>query len=199
MVEVIESGKIGRSSDPIKVASKVYICNYLHFQAPPIKHPIKEGEQNTIIKTNNTKDILHFELQLVGNHWNSKEIVVHGPATIAKCEVVFKRNLLAPFGRGDYWTDDICKAICNYCTVLSDKKYFWDHRWTLREFLQRGVDRFVDEAKPLENFLAKKIETQPMPTGRVTHTRECSRCRTGWAGIELDVNGLCERCRSKSP
>jgi len=30
--------------------------------------------------------------------------------------------------------------------------------------------------------------------GRVTHVRECKKCRTGWKGMDLTAEGLCERC-----
>lgn len=38
------------------------------------------------------------------------------------------------------------------------------------------------------------VEEHRQPTGRVTHTRECAKCRTGWYGMELNVDNLCERC-----
>jgi hypothetical protein len=188
MIETIESGKFSRTSATDKSASKLHICNYYNFQQPPDKSANKSPGQYTIIR-----DITISNLYILGNHWNSKEIINHGPATIAKCEVVFKRNLLPPFGTGDFWTDELCQAICNYATVLHEDKYFWTHKWTLKEFLTRGVDRFANGAKPLENFLVKEKYAAP-PAGRVTHTRECSLCRTGWHGIELSVDGLCNKC-----
>ncbi len=45
----------------------------------------------------------------------------------------------------DYKQEEICKAIDNYSTILSDSdKYFWSYKWGLREFLQRGIDKFLD-------------------------------------------------------
>jgi len=156
MVEIIESGQLkNRVSGASKQASKLYVCNYYNFQQPASKSASKSSESNTIINTNNT---LKEQIYIVGNFWNSKKIIHHGPKTIENCMATLKRHLLAPYGTGDYWTDDICNAICNYERVLNGKEYFWTHRWTLKEFLQRGLDRFMDEAKPLDNFLKKDKE-----------------------------------------
>jgi len=154
MVETLESGKIGeRPSELTKQATKVYVCNYYNFQQTATKQATKGSDQLTIINTNNT---LKEQIYIVGNHWNKKGIIHHGPKTIENCMSILKRHLLAPYGTGDYWTDDICNAICNYERVLNGKEYFWTHRWTLKEFLQRGVDRFVDEAEPLTNFIKQE-------------------------------------------
>jgi len=153
MVEVVESGKIGSTSRTHKQAHKLYVCNYYNFQQQAHKQAHKENSQYTIINTNNT---LKEQIYIVGNFWNKKGIIHHGPKTIENCMSILKRHLLAPYGTGDYWTDDICNAICNYERVLNGKEYFWTHRWTLKEFLQRGVDRFVDEAEPLTNFLKQE-------------------------------------------
>ena len=52
--------------------------------------------------------------------------------------------------------EDIKQAIRNYATVVHGDIYFWDHVWPLEFFLTRGLSRFVDAAKPLQNFLTKK-------------------------------------------
>jgi DNA-binding Lrp family transcriptional regulator len=51
-----------------------------------------------------------------------------------------------------YDADSIAEAVANYATVLGGDDYRWDYSWTLRDFLARGLDRFVPEARPLENF-----------------------------------------------
>ncbi len=54
-----------------------------------------------------------------------------------------------------YDAEAIASAISNYATVLGGADYRWDYSWTLRDFLQRGLDRFVDESKPLINFRSR--------------------------------------------
>jgi hypothetical protein len=51
-----------------------------------------------------------------------------------------------------YPVRDVRNAIFNYATVLDGRDWRWDHHWTIIDFLKRGLDRFVDEARPLENF-----------------------------------------------
>ena len=47
----------------------------------------------------------------------------------------------------------------DYKDVYKDeegKEYFFNYRWTLKEFLTRGLDRFLDSNLPFENFLLDK-------------------------------------------
>lgn len=83
-------------------------------------------------------------------HWNSKNIIIHK-------EEVFKKNLMKKHkGIIDIHSEEVIKkAIDNYSTVLFSNKYYWSHRWTLFDFLARGIEKFLDSAKPLENFLNK--------------------------------------------
>lgn len=53
-----------------------------------------------------------------------------------------------------YDADSVAAAIANYATVLGSDEHRWSYRWTLIEFLRRGLDRFVPEADPLTNFRA---------------------------------------------
>lgn len=51
----------------------------------------------------------------------------------------------------------ITKAIENYAAIIESKHHYWNHRYSVVEFLNRpsaeaGVHRFVDEALPFENF-----------------------------------------------
>lgn len=51
-----------------------------------------------------------------------------------------------------YGVDDVAAAIRAYAAVLGSEAHFWSHRWTLKDFLNRGLDKFVPEAEPLRNF-----------------------------------------------
>lgn len=55
-----------------------------------------------------------------------------------------------------YPAEVIRDAIANYATVLGGAEYRWSYKWTLIDFLKRGLDRFVAEAEPLRNFRANK-------------------------------------------
>jgi DNA-binding transcriptional ArsR family regulator len=57
-----------------------------------------------------------------------------------------------------YPVEAVCNAIFNYSSVLGSDTYRWDYRWTIIDFLKRGLDRFVDEALPLDNFRIRNAE-----------------------------------------
>jgi hypothetical protein len=60
-----------------------------------------------------------------------------------------------------YELDAVTKAIENYARVLASPAHYWSHRYSAVDFLRReratpGVEKFVDEALPLENFRTKR-------------------------------------------
>ena len=63
-----------------------------------------------------------------------------------------------------YDEDTVILAIHHYATVLGGDEYWWDHRWTLIDFLKRGLDKFVPEAKPLDNFRHRATANGRAPT-----------------------------------
>lgn len=67
----------------------------------------------------------------------------------------FKTALVAALAI--YEPAQIVKAIENYAAIIGSKQHYWNHRYTVIEFLNRpkaepGLNRFVDEAMPFENF-----------------------------------------------
>jgi phage replication O-like protein O len=96
------------------------------------------GSNKSNIKDNITKDIY--------SHWNKKNIIVHLKLT-DKMERKITTSLK------DYTQEDIVKSIDNYAEVLSHPEiYYFTYKWTLIDFLQRGLERFMDNATPLINF-----------------------------------------------
>lgn len=59
---------------------------------------------------------------------------------------------------------EVIDAIKSYATVLASPEHYWSHRWTLGEFLKRGLARFLPEMNPLENFRGKLDGSLPTPT-----------------------------------
>lgn len=55
-----------------------------------------------------------------------------------------------------YPVEAVVAAVENYATVLAGAEFRWDYRWTIVDFLKRGLDRFVPEADPLRNFRIKQ-------------------------------------------
>lgn len=51
-----------------------------------------------------------------------------------------------------YGLDDVISAITSYAFVVGSSEHYWKHRWTLGDFLKRGLDKFVPEAQPEQVF-----------------------------------------------
>jgi len=66
--------------------------------------------------------------------------------------------------------EQILQAITNYGEVIGHpEKYFFNYRWSIMDFIFRGknerqaVAQFIDDAKPLENFLKDKDKAISKP------------------------------------
>lgn len=79
---------------------------------------------------------------------NSPPLIAHRPAYLKEDAV--KRKIEAAVKRYDEPT--VLAAIEAYAQVVASPVHFFSYRWTLVDFLKRGLDRFVPEALPLENF-----------------------------------------------
>jgi len=108
----------------------------------------KRTPKETSSKETSSKETSSKETYSLFEFWNSLKIVQH--KNIKKFEGALKSALR------DYKSDKIKKAMKNYATVLRGEEYFWTYKWTLKEFLQRGLDKFLDINNPLENFLKQK-------------------------------------------
>jgi len=98
---------------------------------PPLTHKRKK-------KT--TKEIRVFE------KWNSLKIIKHGTFT-KKMETRVEAALK------EYNLEEIKKSMSKYGKVVGSPEYYWTYKWTLEEFLQRGLTKFLD--KPIEDFKEK--------------------------------------------
>lgn len=81
------------------------------------------------------------------NKWNENKIIIHNKIT-SKKEKAIKKALK------DFTQEDILNAIQNYGTIINSNEYYFNYKWNLEDFLNRGIDKFVDEANPLTNMKA---------------------------------------------
>lgn len=79
--------------------------------------------------------------------WNTEGMIQHRKVTTG-----MKKAIDKVIKAGDYTQEEIFTAFKNYATILKAPQYFWDYQWTMAEFLKRGLDRFVDEARPFANI-----------------------------------------------
>ena len=96
-------------------------------------------------------------IKIIFNFWNNQKIVEHKKLT-DKMKTKINSALK------EYSLEDIKKSISNYSTVLSNKKYFWSYKWTLEDFLVRGLTKFLDV--PLKNYETEESKKlPPLPDG----------------------------------
>ena len=114
--------------------------------------------------------------------WNSQNIVVHKKLT-GKIESKIKATLK------EYTDTEITDAILRYGSIVSDKKYYFTFKWTLVDFLQRGISKF-DSDVCFNNYLEKIIKSNPddnimSEAGRQTYLNGLEAIRK----IEEEGNG----------
>jgi hypothetical protein len=99
---------------------------------------------------------------LIVQHWNKSESVIHlrNPSdhdTISRITKTLESGINEA---------EILAGIDNYSKILSNPEKFWfSYRWTLKDFMKRGLDRFLISSMPLANFLKRKTETQNEASG----------------------------------
>lgn len=84
--------------------------------------------------------------------WNSHSIIEHKKLT-DKMKTAINGALK------DYAVDDIKKAISNYSEILSGDEYYFSYKWTLTDFLKRGLEKFMDLETARGNYATDKPKT----------------------------------------
>lgn len=128
--EVADFGKIPKNSEEVgKTPSRIE------------KNRIEQNtkEKNIYIPPKN-------ESEKIFNHWNNQEIIKHNKLTSDTTRQIQKSFK-------NFSTQDILDAITNYKQVLDSDKHFFNYKWTLKDFLSRGLERFLNESDPLGNLM----------------------------------------------
>lgn len=81
--------------------------------------------------------------------WNSLGLIKHRKLTGQMMRAV-KATLR------DFSAADVSQAMKNYATILHDDSCFFKYRWTLRDFLARGLEKFLDLEVALSNYRRDK-------------------------------------------
>lgn len=111
------------------------------------KRTTNEQQMNTNKNVKNVKNIYIS----VFEHWNSKGIIRHRKLT-PKMETKIRTALKT------YTEDEIKEIIDNYAEILLDDKYWFSYKWTLEDFLQRGMTKFEDLEVAKENYLKDDVK-----------------------------------------
>lgn len=114
------------------------------------RNKLKESK----VKESNIKVLEAWNAQNIRNLKDGESKVRE--KTVSKIDVVLK----------EYPLEIIIKAIENYGEVINHPEhYFFSYKWELHEFLQRGMRKFMDEARPFENFKIKNAGYQGPDAG----------------------------------
>lgn len=107
----------------------------------PSKRKIS-GQQPTTNKNSTEQREIY---KCIFDHWNDQRIIVH--------RMLSEKDIRALNGAfKDFTQDSILKAITNYSSVLESPDHYFKHKWTLCDFIQRGLSKFVDAADPSSNY-----------------------------------------------
>jgi len=97
--------------------------------------------------------IVKVSIDYIFSLWNTMGIVIHQKLTSAM-ETAITNSLK------NYTQDDICSSIKNYAEILKDEKYYFKYKWTLKDFLSRGLEKFIDINVAKSNYLKDKNNGQ---------------------------------------
>jgi len=116
---------------------------------------------------NETKEL--FDL------WNSLGLIKHRALTGD-----MKRAIKAT--SRDFSAAEISQAMKNYAHIVNDEQYYFKHKWTMKNFLKRGLEMFMDLEVAKNNYRKggaggadKKYPSQLKPRDQYTSPEEFRR------------------------
>jgi len=147
-------------------------CNLQVSKNKRVKKSLSEAETDKDNKKNK-----NGVYQSILTYWNERNIITHKKLTDK-----MKRTINGRLDEG-FTEAEIEQAITNYFNILTSDWFWWTHKWTMTDFLQRGIDKFRDWETAKVNYLKKprKIkETCPHCKGKrylgQVGTATCDRC-----------------------
>ncbi|HUW45597.1 MAG TPA: replication protein [Dehalococcoidia bacterium] len=111
-------------------------------ESPQTRQPASFG---TTMPKETIKETIKESI-VIFNHWNQQNVVVHKKLTddIRSVIVRILRN---------YSAEEVKSAISNYAEIIHGEQYFFKYKWTLKDFLKRGIEKFTNLEIAKSNFL----------------------------------------------
>jgi hypothetical protein len=103
-----------------------------------------EQQRNNTKKDKNEKNI-YIDIY---EHWNNEKIIAHRSLT-QDAESKIKCKLK------DFKPEEIKTAISNYSYILNSNEYYFTYKWTLKDFLTKGLENFLDLEIAKNNFIKR--------------------------------------------
>ncbi len=120
------------------------------------------------------------DINVIYDFWNSQRIVVHRKLTPDIASAI-KAELK------DSSDVEILQAIKNYAEIQKGDQYWFNYAWTLKDFLKRGIDKFLDLEIAKSNYLVKVNISKEKPTHK--WCRDC-----GFKELTAEI--YCPKCNS---
>lgn len=98
---------------------------------------------NTQSKVKESK--LNYIIIVIFKLWNKQKIIVHKKLT---------DDIKSAIGRAlkEHSHEEISEAIKNYAEILKGEQYYFKYSWTLKDFLKRGLEKFLDLEIAKKNY-----------------------------------------------
>jgi phage replication O-like protein O len=109
--------------------------------------------------------------------WNEQKVYVHKSPT-GEMETAVKKALKS------HSVEEICQAIRNYAEIVKGERYYFKYRWTLKDFLGRGLEKFMDIEVARGNYMIEGSKGKGGRDERVI--RESTAGRKPWTAIRED-------------
>jgi hypothetical protein len=103
-------------------------------------------EKECVVKVKKSKAGRNLIYNRFLEEWNNYGIVNHKKITTR-----MKKAIDKVLKNADYPLIEVFKAFENYAIILKSNDYMWSYKWTMEDFLSRGLHKFVNEAQPFDN------------------------------------------------
>ncbi len=90
--------------------------------------------------------------------WNAQGILTHTKLTDEMKWAIERVSK-------EHSQEEICQAIKNYAEILKGEQYYFKYSWTLKDFLKRGLEKFLDLKIAQQNYLTQKGGQDGKPRG----------------------------------
>ena len=85
------------------------------------------------------------EIKVLFDLWNSLGLIKHRSLTGDMTRAIKAASR-------DFSAAEISQAMKNYAHIVNDKQCYFKHKWTLKDFLNRGLEKFLDLEVALNNY-----------------------------------------------
>jgi len=86
---------------------------------------------------------------VIFNIWNEQAILTHKKLTDEMKWAIDRAS-------NEHSQEEVSQAIKNYAEILKGDQYYFKYTWTLKDFLKRGLEKFLDLTIAKQNYLTQK-------------------------------------------